>query len=227
MTDNDDDGQEPASGAGGERVADRVGGDLSTFTQVTTGFYRGEVDRATTWRSRLDQTTNWAVVVVAAVLTWSFSSQSRPHYVVLIGVFAVTAFLLMEANRYREYDVWRGRVRTVQTDLMAELFESRSAPEEWTATLSEELRNPSFRMSFRDAVNHRLQRSYFALITVLLVAWVARVTVYTADEPWRQSARILFIPGELVVGAVGAFYLALVLLTGWSVRGGRTEEFEV
>jgi len=223
MPDDDD----PASGADGESIGSRVADDPSTFTTATTGFYRGEVDRATTWRSRLDQTTNWAVVVVAAVLTWSFSSESRPHYVVLIDVFAVTAFLLMEANRYREYDVWRDRVRAVQTGLMAEMFESAGAPDDWTADLGDELRNPSFDMSYWHAVNHRLRRSYFALLSVLVVAWVARVTVYTADEPWRQSAEILFVPGEAVAGAVAVFYVALVVVAVWSVRGDRTREFQI
>lgn len=222
-----DDDQERVPGADGESVADRVAADLSAFTEVTTDFYRGEIDRATTWRSRLDQTTNWAVVVVAAVLTWSFSSESRPHYVVLIGVFAVTAFLLMEANRYQEYDVWRDRVRTVQTGLMAEMFEAKEPPQDWAAELGEELRNPSFHMSYWHAVNHRLRRSYFALLTVLLVAWLARVTVYTADEPWQRTAGILFIPGEFVAGVVAAFYGVLIVILVWSVHGGRTQEFEV
>lgn len=31
--------------------------------------YRGEMDRMTTWRQRLDQTTYWAVTVMAAILT--------------------------------------------------------------------------------------------------------------------------------------------------------------
>lgn len=224
MAEDDETDRSADGGSIGRRVAD----DLSTFTGVTTDFYRGEIDRATTWRSRLDQTTNWAVVVVAAVLTWAFSSESRPHYVVLIGVFAVTAFLLMEANRYREYDVWRDRVRTVQAGLMAEMYAPADAPsDEWTADLSEQLRNPSFHMSFWHAVNHRLRRSYFALVTVLLVAWAARVTVYTADVPWQRSAGILFVPGELVTGLVGLYYAALIVVAVWSVRGDRTREFQI
>ena len=31
--------------------------------------YRGEVHRMTNWRERLDRTTNWAVTVMAAILT--------------------------------------------------------------------------------------------------------------------------------------------------------------
>lgn len=205
----------------------RIASDHSTFTQLATDFYRGEVDRATTWRARLDQTTNWAVVVVAAVLTWAFSGENRPHYVILIGTFAVTAFLLMEANRYREYDVWRDRVRTVQSDLMAEAFAPSEKPDDnWRAELGEQLRNPTLQISFWEAMNHRLRRSYLALLTVLIIAWIARITVYTSDESWRQTARILFIPGEVVIGVVGLFYAFLVVVTAWSAREERTEEFQ-
>jgi len=71
-------------------------------------------------------------VVVAAILTWAFSSSDNPHYVLLIGVFAVAAFLVMEANRYREYDVWRDRVRTIQTDVIAEQYDPSETPSrEW------------------------------------------------------------------------------------------------
>ncbi|MFW5918029.1 MAG: DUF2270 domain-containing protein, partial [Haloferacaceae archaeon] len=87
-----------------QSVGGRAAEDLSAFVSLAGDYYRGEVDRATTWRGRMDQTTNWAVVIVAAVLTWAFSGDNRPHYVILIGVFGVTAFLLMEAHRYREYD---------------------------------------------------------------------------------------------------------------------------
>jgi len=211
----------------GESTAIRVADDLRTFTSIAADFYRGEVDRATTWRARLDQTTNWAVVVVAAVLTWAFSGENRPHYVILIGAFAVTAFLLMEANRYQEYDVWRDRVRTIQASLMADVFAPRdTSTDSWRSNLGEELRNPRLHISFREALNHRLRRSYLALLTILIIAWLARVTAYVPEETWRQTARILFIPGEAVAGVVGLFYAFLIVVTVWSAREERTEEFE-
>nr|WP_255647715.1 DUF2270 domain-containing protein [Natrinema zhouii] len=66
------------------------------------------------WRERLDRTSNWAVIVMSGVLTWGFSGRNRPHYILLLGLAALTAFLIMEAQRYRGYDLWRGRVRTLQ-----------------------------------------------------------------------------------------------------------------
>jgi uncharacterized membrane protein len=209
-------------------VGGQIAGDLSLFISLAGDYYRGEIDRATTWRARLDQTTNWAVVIVAAVLTWAFSGDSRPHYVILIGVFGVTAFLLMEANRYREYDAWRDRVRKVQTNLIAEMFSPGGAPDnDWQDQLGTELREPAFEISFRGALHHRLRRSYLALLSILLLAWVARITVYQPQEPWYQSASILGIPGEAVTGFVGVFFLTLVVLTLWSAREDRTREFQV
>jgi len=41
--------------------------------------YRGEIYRSTVWRTRLDSTTNWAVVTTGIALSATFSSaQPRP-----------------------------------------------------------------------------------------------------------------------------------------------------
>jgi len=45
------------------------------------------------------------VVLTASLLTWTFSNESRPHYVLLIGLVMLTVFLSIEARRYRIYDV--------------------------------------------------------------------------------------------------------------------------
>ena len=185
------------------------------FANLTGDFYRGEVERTASWRGRLDQTTNWAVVVVAAILTWAFTSADNPHYVILIGVFGVTAFLVMEANRYREYDVWRNRVRVLQTDLYAEMYSpSSDGGSDWQTVLADGLRDPTFGLTFREALTHRLRRSYLALLLLLLAAWIARVTAFEASESWTETASILGISGAIVATVVGLFYAVLVLVPG-------------
>jgi len=208
-------------------AADRIPEGESAVASLTGEFYRGEVDRMATWRGRLDQTTNWAVVVVGAILTWAFSSADNPHYVILIGVFGVTAFLTMEAVRYREYDIWRNRVRVLQQDLFAQMYSpDPSAESDWRTELGDELRNPRFEMSFQQALTHRLRRSYLALLLILLAAWIARITVFEASEPWRQTASILTIPGEVVTAVVVVFYVAVIAVAAYSARGGRVQEFQ-
>ena len=49
--------------------------------------YRGEVYRSTAWRTRLDSTTNWAVVTTGIALSATFSSaEASPLPMVLVGL---------------------------------------------------------------------------------------------------------------------------------------------
>lgn len=221
------DNSESTTGGPDGRIGDGIPDDESAFAGLTGEFYRGEVERMASWRGRLDQTTNWAVVVVAAILTWAFSSANNPHYVILIGVFGVAAFLAMEAVRYREYDIWRRRVRILQKDLFAEMYSpDPSGDTGWQTELSEGLRDPRFNISYRQALAHRLRRSYLALLLLLLAAWIARITVFEASETWQQTSSILVIPGELVTGIVVAFYLVALSVAAWTAREGRVREFQ-
>lgn len=92
-------------------LGDEMSHDTTELSSILGDAYRGELDRETTWCSRLDQTTAWSVTLMAAILTWAFSSLDNPHYVILVGVLAVGLFCLIEARRYRDYDVYRSRVR--------------------------------------------------------------------------------------------------------------------
>lgn len=200
--------------------------DYATFADVTGDFYRGEVDRLTTWRSRLDQTTNWAVVVMVAILTWVFSSDGNPHYVLLIGMAAVGVFLFIEAQRYQEYDAWRSRVRTVQEDFIAGVLDpGASEREDWRDRLSRDLREPNIDLPLVASLAHRLQRTYMPLLGILLVSWIARITVFE-DAHWREAAAIGTIPGVAVVGALGVVFAVLVALTMWSVHQATKREFD-
>lgn len=67
--------------------------------------YRGEIHRMKFWRQRLDRTTNWAVLVISAILTWAFSRLDIPQYILLIGVATLSVFLVIDARRYRGYDI--------------------------------------------------------------------------------------------------------------------------
>src|SRR5262245_11396761 len=55
--------------------------------------YRGEVYRSTAWRTRLDSTTNWAVITTGIALSATFSSaEASPLPMVLVGRSSVCSF---------------------------------------------------------------------------------------------------------------------------------------
>lgn len=179
--------------------------------------YRGELDRETTWRSRLDQTTTWGVTVVAAILTWAFSSPDNPHYIILVGVLAVSMFLLIEARRYRDYDVYRARIRLFQQNLLAEALDPSRGIEhdDWRVKLSQDYRAPTLKVSMQEAIGNRLRRIYLPLLVVLLVAWLFRISTFSTNETLVSAAAITGIPGTVVIGVIGLFYLLVAAVAFW------------
>ncbi|WP_049922618.1 DUF2270 domain-containing protein [Halopiger djelfimassiliensis] len=175
--------------------------------------YRGEIHRMKFWRERLDRTSNWAVLVMSGVLTWGFSGSSRPHYILLLGTAALVAFLVMEAQRYRGYDLWRGRVRTLQRNVFAYGLDPSAGLEEpaWRKKLSEDYRTPVIKISREEAIAHRLRRIYLLLFTVMLGAWLIHVTTYSPTQ-WPSSAAIGSIPGHVITGLLGVLYLTAVVI---------------
>lgn len=163
-----------------EDIGEEATADPSDAIGLLGHFYRGQMDRVTAWRSRLDQTSYWAVTIIAVLLTWVFSSQDNPHYLLLIGMTALVVFLAIETRRYRAYDVWRERLRLLEQNLFAELFDPESdlTHEDWRRRISEDLRDPSMKTRPLTALSRRLRRIYYPLLLVLLVAWVARITVF-------------------------------------------------
>lgn len=213
----------------GERTPDEnIGGafadDPSDAISLLGHFYRGQMDRVTSWRGRLDQTSYWAVTIIAALLTWVFSSRNNPHYLLLIGMGALVVFLAVETRRYRAYDVWRERVRLLERNLFAELFDPEAdlSHEEWRRLISEDLRDPAVKTRPFTALTRRLRRIYYPLLLVLLAAWLARITVFQPDQPWQVTAGVLGVPGAVIVAVVGAFYLAATaaVVYGFVWRGG-------
>lgn len=186
--------------------------------------YRGEIHRMKFWRERLDRTTNWAVVLISAILTWSFSRSETPHYILLIGMATLSIFLIIEARRYRGYDIWRSRVRTLQENVFAYGLDPSAglADPNWRRNLSKDYRTPTLKITAEEAIAHRLRRVYLPLLAVLLAAWFVHITAFDSG-PWTTSAAIGVIPGEAVVAIIGLFYLGVVILAvrprTWYARG--------
>jgi uncharacterized membrane protein len=188
--------------------------------------YRGEIHRMKLWRERLDRTSNWAVTLIAAILTYAFSSANRPHYIILVGVVMVTMFLVIEARRYRGYDMWRSRVRMLQRNVFAYSLDPSQGIEDpdWRPRLSRDYRRPRTKISYEEAIAHRLRRVYLPLLTVLLAAWLFRILVTSGTGgAWPASAAVGAIPGTVTSALVGGFYLLLVGITfrsrSWQATG--------
>lgn len=209
MVDQDGGSGEVPGGSAAEEFLEGVG-----VGSVLPHLYRGEIDRVTTWRQRLDTTTNLSVTVIAAIVTWAFSSPTNPHYIILVGIAMTAVFLGIEAHRYREYDIWRSRMRLMQENLYAPLLDPEDGEEMegWQEELGRDYREPGVKTPFEEAVAHRLRRVYLPLLLLLLIAWVTHVTVFASKEDIVTAAGMGVVPGPVMVGGVAALYVAVLVV---------------
>jgi uncharacterized membrane protein len=174
------------------------------FNTTMVHFYRGEVQRSNVWRTRLDTTTYWAVLLVSVSLTFTFSSPVSPHFVIPIITILVTVFMVMEARRYRIYEIWASRVRVIETGYFAQMLAPDSVPrdQDWASHLASDLLTPNFTISMWEAIGRRLRRNYLWLFALLALSWSLKVYLHPAPadsfEVFLQRAAVGLVPGRTI-----------------------------
>lgn len=188
----------------------------SEFTTAMVHFFRAEIQRSNVWRTRLDTTTNWAVVATGASLTIAFA-QSGFHGVILLNALLVTIFLVIESRRYRYYELWSSRVRLMETDFYAAMLVPPFHPaDDWAETLAESLLHPHFPISTLEALGRRLRRNYIYIYIILVLAWFTKVSLFpSAINNWSEitaRASIGALSGNVVTIMVLVFISSLIIL---------------
>ena len=189
--------------------------------------YRGEVYRSTVWRTRLDSSTNWAVVTTGIALSATYSSaQASPLPMVLVGLL-VSVFLLFEARRYRYFNVWRARAGLLETDFYAPMIRGEGVRRDprWTELLAKDYVDPRYHISFARAVGRRLRRTYAWIFVIQAISYYGKLAIHpaplTSFTDVLGRAAIGPIPGSLVIAAGVLFH------GGWAVFAIVTLRMEI
>lgn len=163
---------------------------------------------------RLDLTIDWAIALLTVILALSFATPDSPPYFLVIGMFALSILLVFDLRRYRSYDATRSRVRLIEENVFANAFDPDGAVHrEWRSAIATDLRKPTLKVSIREAITRRLRRVYFPLQSVLLLAWLFRITVFVPGERWIETASVPGVPATVVVVVVVGYYPALLGVT--------------
>src|SRR5262252_1049329 len=139
-----------------------IRGSIRRTSQPYRILYRGEVYRSTVWRTRLDASTNWAVVTTGLALSLTFSSETAsPLPLVLVGLL-VGVFLLIEARRYRFFDFFRIRAHILEVYFFGPILRGQGVQvdNDWNTTLYQDYIAPSLHITFLEAVGRRLRHNY-------------------------------------------------------------------
>ena len=206
----------------------------SEFITALAHFHRAEIARMAGWRDRIDRTSNWAITGVAAMLSLSLSTPASSHGVLLFAMIMILLLLLIEARRYRFFDVYRGRVRIIERNYFAQMFApDGDVKEDWARALGQDLRKPEFLMSLKTAMARRLRRNYAWMFLILLMAWVLKITspklqdietrrdVVASLQEIVGNAALGLLPGWLVLLLVAALYGWIAYATFLSAGGSK------
>ena len=185
-------------------------------------FFRAEVHRSNVWRQRLDTTTNWAVVTTGAAISIAFA-QGGNHVVILLNILLVTIFLLIEARRYRYYELWAYRVRLMETDFFAAMLVPPFHPSaDWAEALSESLLHPHFPISTLESIGRRLRRNFLYIYGVIGAAWLGKLwlmpTAALNSVEFFNRAAIGPVSGQTILMVV-LIFAVIVLLVGFGTVG--------
>ena len=198
-----------------------------TFSSAEMGaiahLYRGEVYRSTIWRTRLDNTTNWAIVTMGIALSTTFSStEASPLPLLLVGLL-IAVFLGMEARRYRYFNVWRARARWMEMNFYAPIFTGEAGFFFNEAAIAGIYTAPRHHISFVRAAGRRLRRNYVWILAVQVIAYYGKIAIHPTPastlSEFADRAAVGPIPGwvVLMVGFAYNFgWLAFALGTMWS-----------
>ncbi len=189
--------------------------------------YRGELYRSKIWRTRLDATTNWAVATTGIAISVSFSGKDQSGLPLLLIGLLVTVFLLIEGRRYRYFDIWRSRVRLMETHFFGPILRQQpvDCSNRWNHQLADDYEHLHFHITMAEAVGRRLRRNYLWIFLVIGVSYIAKLAIHpttvTSAAQLAERAEIGPISGTVVLLLLALGEIALAILAVLTLRGQR------
>jgi uncharacterized membrane protein len=202
------------------------------YISAMVHFYRGEIGRSIAWRQRLDATTNWAVLTAAGMLSFSFATPENPHIVLLLSNFILLAYLMIEARRYRYFEVYRARVRMLEENFLIPIVtrQLESPMMSWREMVAMDLDVPKYKTTLVEAMGFRLRRNYIWIMLIILGGWLVKLyvhpTICESVEDFLAHVAVGSVPAGAVLMGGLLFYGSMIGLIWWGrhLHGGEPDD---
>ncbi len=191
---------------------------MSDFSNMIVHMYRGEVQRANVWRQRLDRTTNWTILILSGLITWTYTGPDRPHELLLFGMVFITILWCIESRRFLSFNAYDSRVRVLEKNFIAKSInpDKDVTSRQWLNTLAEDLRTPHYKIFYWKALSHRLRRIYIWLFSVTMLLWFGKLFMHptpTGDfTTMILRSHIGGIPGAMIFSIAVSYYIVLLFI---------------
>lgn len=153
----------------------------SEYHTAMAHLYRGEMNRMTVWRQRLDITSNWAIILTTGLTTFTLGSRDVPHYTLLLGLALIGISILIEGRRYRHLHHAKWRIYLLEFGYFAELLDPDGTCDplpDWRWLLAADLRHAHFAIDWLTAIRVRLRRNYLLLVYFVTAIWITKLYIH-------------------------------------------------
>jgi len=183
-----------------EDMAERLTQEPAAFDVAIMHFCRGEIHRLTVWRQRLDVTSNWCILLMVALTTFTLGSQDVPHYTLLLGLALIAISVLIEGRRYCHLHHCGWRLYLIESCYYASLLDPSGTPPvaDWRQRLADDLRRPRLPLSWFAATRVRLRRNYLMVLYFVTAAWVTKLFIHPESPETFQEFYDGLAVGELI-----------------------------
>ncbi len=191
----------------------------STYHTAMSHLYRAEMQRMTVWRTRLDTTTHWAILLTAGITTFALGSKETPHVVMLLALAILTICMAIEGRRYQHLNHSKWRIGLLEHNYFAGWLCPNDPPVEssWRKQLGADLVRPHFTIGIWLATRVRLRRNYLMLCYFVTAVWLTKVFVHPSntsdlEEFYRRLAVASFLPSWFVAVTAILFIVGITAL---------------
>lgn len=169
------------------------------YLQSFAHFYRGEMNRLTCYRTRLDGSFHYSIILTSTLLVFYLQqpfvlSRYFPLTILCMNLF----FCFIEARRYRYYLISQNRVNVMEKGFLCLQILGDTPDDEWKRSIKEMYENVDYTHSLFYCFFLRYFRNYIWLVDVIAILW-------------------LFLPPPNRIFYIGFELICLLQHSGWWV----------
>jgi len=181
-------------------------------------------------KSAMDMTRNLSVLILFGMIFITFGfTEATSHRVPYFGSLAVFALVLFETRLFRYYSVNEQRVRILEKNFIAQLFDAGAIPEaNWKQQLTGSFTRP-FKPPFLAAIAFRIYKNYFILFLALDTSWLSKLYLY--PEPADSFSEFVhrldlgFFSGWATVAFMSIFWILFIVALIWVLKNKKQKDY--
>lgn len=141
------------------------------YLQAFAHFYRGEMNRLTCYRSRLDSTFQFSIILISALMTFYLQEKIVFRYFPIYLLCLVLFFCCIETRRYRYYLICQHRVSMMEQGFLCNQILCDKDADDWNKDIYTIFTNVEFTQRFLKCFIIRYFRNYIWLVDLIICLW--------------------------------------------------------